>query len=186
MPTIYPSTKTYEEYLAELGDLTDATGDPVLTEVQLARCLKNARVADPLGYPPDDLRNWTALLEVPPGATLVPTARDGYYYYSALGGTTGETEQEWGPGLTTPLDGDVQWERAGYAPWGGYYDLDRAASEAWRLKASLAAKRKDVDAFGQRNPRTSVYDHCMEQARYYAGRVTDTVTVSSAARRVIY
>lgn len=178
------TTKTYLEYRAELSDLVDATGDPALATPELDRCLGNARVADPLGNPPDVYMNWTPDTVIPPGSYIVPTARDGYVYYSALGGTTGPSEpSEWS---ASTIDNTVTWTRYAYAPWGGYYDLNRAAAEGWRIKAARASKRKNVSAFGQTNQRTTTYEHCMEMARVYTDKIADSIPLSGVARRKVY
>lgn len=171
-------SKTYAEYYAELSDLVDASGDPSLNAIQLERILRDSRVADPAGNPPDNFRNWTPGTVIAPGSYIVPTGRDGYVYYTALGGTTGASEPGWG---VSTVDNTVTWTRYAYAGWGGYYDMNRAAAKGWRLKASKAAKRKDVQAFGQTNNRTSTYEHCIEQAEHYEGRITDSISVASRA-----
>ena len=51
------------------------------------------------------------------------------------------------------------------------YDLYRAASEAWRMKANMVAEGYNIRVEGGTFNRSEVYDHYNAQALRYAGQV---------------
>lgn len=179
------ANSSYQELRAELVDLVDANADPVLTNDQVDRAMRRGRVPDIYGYPPDEYLNWAAATVYPAGARIVPVERDGYYYITDAGGTSGASEPDFEPGQVM-IDNTVTWRYGGVAPWSGLYNLDRSAAYAWRLKQGIAAKRKNVAALGQATNSSEVFEHCKEMAEYYAGRITGSVRLSGANRRAIY
>lgn len=58
----------------------------------------------------------------------------------------------------------------GDSDWEPTWDLDAAAAEGWRRKASLAATRFSFAEDGQRFDRAQIYAHCIAQAGEYARR----------------
>lgn len=82
---------------------------------------------------------------------------------------------DYAAGLVTFL-ADTQ----GTAYWltGRSYNLNAAAADVWRRKAAQAAKSFNFSTDNHSVQRSQVYEHCLEQARYYeqlAGPVVSTL-----------
>lgn len=54
--------------------------------------------------------------------------------------------------------------------WQPTYDLNRAASELWLMKAGLFSQDYDFQADGASYTRSQMYEQALKQARIYAGR----------------
>ncbi len=54
--------------------------------------------------------------------------------------------------------------------WIPTYDLNSAAADIWQEKAASLAPDFDFSADGSSISRSQVYEHAMQQARYYRGR----------------
>lgn len=69
-------------------------------------------------------------------------------------------------------------EGRGYSDtdWEPTWDLDAAAAEGWRRKASIAANRFNFAEDNQRFDRAQVYQHCAAQAEDYARRSMGAIT----------
>lgn len=66
--------------------------------------------------------------------------------------------------------------------WDPTWDLNSAAAEGWRRKASIAAGRFSFAEDGQRFDRAAVYAHCTAQAQVYSDRVIGSIkTVAGTA-----
>lgn len=62
---------------------------------------------------------------------------------------------------------DLTYADAGWTPT---WDLDAAAAEGWRRKASIAAARFNFAEDSQRFDRAQIYAQCVAQAEQYARR----------------
>ena len=58
---------------------------------------------------------------------------------------------------------------------GRSYDLNAAAADVWRAKASNAAKKYDFSTGGQSFHRKQYYDHCIQMAQFYEGLSGPTI-----------
>lgn len=52
---------------------------------------------------------------------------------------------------------------------GNVFDLNAAAADVWRMKASNAGKMYDFSTDNHKFSRSQYYDHCIKQAQYYEG-----------------
>lgn len=59
--------------------------------------------------------------------------------------------------------------------WTPTWDLDAAAAEGWRRKASIAASRFNFAEDSQRFDRAQIYAHCLSQAEQYARRAMGVI-----------
>jgi hypothetical protein len=58
---------------------------------------------------------------------------------------------------------------------GRSYDLNAAAADIWRTKASYAAKLYSFSSDGQSFTRNQVYLNCIKMAKYYEGMAAPTI-----------
>jgi len=63
--------------------------------------------------------------------------------------------------------------------WSPTYDINRAASEAWLIKAARAAALVEVDPPGSGIVTSKVFDNCRQMARLYASRRSATLSIVS-------
>ena len=72
-------------------------------------------------------------------------------------------------------------DEGGRAPetdgWSPTYDVNRAASEAWLVKAARAAVLVEVDPPGSGIVTSKVFDNCRRMARLYQARRSMTVSI---------
>jgi hypothetical protein len=61
--------------------------------------------------------------------------------------------------------------------WTPTWDLDAAAAEGWRRKASLAVARFDFAEDTQTFSRSQIYSHCIAQAEEYGRRSMGAIKV---------
>ena len=73
-----------------------------------------------------------------------------------------------------PDDGGKTPEAEGWSPT---YDMNRAASEAWLIKAARAAALVEVDPPGSGIVTSKVFDNCRRMAKLYAGRRSGTTSI---------
>jgi hypothetical protein len=75
-------------------------------------------------------------------------------------------------------------DEGGKAPeaegWTPTYDFNRAASEAWLLKAARAAALVEVDPPESGIVTSKVFDNCRRMAKLYSTRRAATVNISTA------
>lgn len=63
--------------------------------------------------------------------------------------------------------------------WTPTWDLDAAAAEGWRRKASFAAARFNFAEDSQRFDRAQTYAHCLKQAEQYARRAMGVIPTTT-------
>lgn len=63
--------------------------------------------------------------------------------------------------------------------WTPTWDMDAAAAEGWRRKASIAAARFNFAEDSQRFDRAQIYAHCLSQAEQYARRAMGSIPVTT-------
>ena len=63
--------------------------------------------------------------------------------------------------------------------WSPTYDINRAASEAWLIKAARAAALVEVDPPGSGIVTSKVFDNCRHMARLYASRRSAALSIVS-------
>ncbi len=79
------------------------------------------------------------------------------------------------------LEAAALMDEGGRAPetegWSPTYDVNRAASEAWLIKAARAAVLVEVDPPGSGIVTSKVFDNCRRMARLYQARRSMTVSI---------
>lgn len=75
------------------------------------------------------------------------------------------------------IDKDGQSPNA--AEWIPTYNLNAAASEAWRWKAAKASELISVDLDGERMSSNQVFEHCERMARMYSRKLAGTLTTDA-------
>lgn len=114
------------------------------------------------------------------GQTVVPIRRNGHVYTVAIAGTSG-TEPPLFPTSGTVTDGTVTWTETNTAVvWQPTYNLNSAAAEGWRWKAGRTADRISFGTQGDNYNAEQMHQHCVDMAKYYEGRVFQSVKVTSA------
>lgn len=159
-----------------LESMTAWNEDPVLTEAEMDALFNGSKRADAYGVAPDAYDAWNASTVYALDAYAVPTVRNGHYYKVTVVGTSGAAEPTW-PTTSgaTVVDGTVTWTEQGAAAWTNTYDLNAAASKAWRLKAGKAASRFDFTTDGQSFHRKQVREACLAMVKEYAKSVVASV-----------
>lgn len=131
-----------------------------------------ARACDPPGLDTGELEAvvrqtqsaapWAAQTTYLAGQKVTPGPPNGYLYQCVQTGTSGLTQPQLS-GSYTIEDGTCLWVQAG--TFAGYYDVDRAIFEAWRLKAAKAANLVAHSSAGQSYQMQTVYEQCQQMAR---------------------
>jgi hypothetical protein len=62
--------------------------------------------------------------------------------------------------------------------WSPTYDMNRAASEAWLIKAARAAALVEVDPPGSGIVTSKVFDNCRRMAQLYTSRRSATMSTT--------
>ena len=63
--------------------------------------------------------------------------------------------------------------------WEPTYDMNRAASEGWLIKAARAAELVEVDPPGSGVVTSKVFDNCCRMARLYSARRSASANISN-------
>lgn len=146
-----------------------ASSVPVLSSAEITDLLSAYQVVDMYGVMPAIAWQPSTLFFA--GDIVVPSTRNGHQYRIATGGTSGDTEPIWptADGATV-ADGTLTWAEYGTDNWVNTYDFDAAAAEGWRWKAAKVADNVNFSADGLTMSASQLFDHCMEQARFYASK----------------
>ncbi len=64
------------------------------------------------------------------------------------------------------------------AEWIPTYNINAAATEAWRWKAAKASELISVDLDGERMSSNQVFEHCERMARMYSRKLAGSVTTA--------
>jgi len=71
----------------------------------------------------------------------------------------------------------------GFAPshedWTPTYDINKAAAEAWLIKAARAASLVEVDPPESGIVTSKVFDNCRQMARIYSSRRASTISINT-------
>jgi hypothetical protein len=125
--------------------------------------------------------------QVAAGSLSYQDYRSGYGYFEATTGGTAifyvqdSTGAQVGTASYTPdyRRGQIQFgsDQRGsvYYLTGRSYDLEAAAAEIWRRKASHYANSFDFSTDNHSISRSQVYAHCLEMAEYFAGKSANAV-----------
>ena len=163
--------------------LIDGDSDPEITLDELGMILATARRSDAAGNPTtnvDTADTWTASTTVAFGDVVTADPATGRWWLCVTPGTTGDTQPDWPdrdrqpPFDKTVVDGSVVWSDAGTA-WTPTWDLDAAAAEGWRVKASKVAGRFDFTTDGQNFQRSQVAAHCRQMERMFRRKISSGV-----------
>ena|SRR6476620_1051523 len=131
-----------------------ACDPPELSQGELEGVVKDAQIAT----------TWKPDTAYGQGDQVVPTIPNGHLYQCTVAGTSGSTEPAWNQFFgTTTTDNTVTWLEAGLVK--GYFDLDRATSNAWMLKAGKAAPLVQNSSAGQSLASQQLFTHCRQMAR---------------------
>lgn len=157
--------------------LVAAGEEPALSDDEIATLLRMARVAArPAGaritaveVVPDDYRPFVANSAYALGALAVPTLRNAHVYQVTIAGTSA-AEPVWPTGTASSIaSGGVTFVEAGAALWPGAWDVMRAVSEGWYVKAGKTATTYAFHGPGAEVlTRQELFDHCVRMAEMYS------------------
>lgn len=63
--------------------------------------------------------------------------------------------------------------------WSPTYDINKAAAEAWLIKAARASALTEVDPPESGIVTSKVFDNCIVMARFYARRRVSTISIDT-------
>lgn len=169
-------TQTVEE---ELKSLVQWDAFPILTQDEINTLLEGARVIDANGVSPDSYTKWLSSTVYALADVAVPTKRNGLFYVVTTAGTSGVTEPVWGLAGTT-VDGTVNWGVGGPIYWTPTYNLNRAASKGWRLKAAKVANRVDQSTDVTTLRISQLFKMCMDMSKAFARGSATSIQVEGA------
>lgn len=181
-PTNFEQPASEVDARARLVDMVAANTFPQLTTEQVDRLLRQSRRTDKYGWRPSWDTEWEPNIDYAVNDVVVPTIRNGHTYIVTDPGTSGAVEPTWPKTAqsTVTLDGVTYQEITEFlAVWWGRWDLDRAASEGWRIKAGLVSNRHQFGSNqGNYNPE-QIFEHCNQMAEMYAARTVGAIVSES-------
>lgn len=149
---------TIDDAKDELIRLTQAEAHPVIDQEEELPSILNKCVLATL---------WTTGTAYIVGDVVQANVPNGKRFVCVISGTSGTTEptfSTWRDSRTS--DGSVTWQEAG-DEYLNLWDMDRAASLGWELKAQKALKAVNTVRGQQSYDLSVIYDRCIEQANRY-------------------
>jgi hypothetical protein len=157
---------------AQLRIMLAASLDPVLEDTEIEMLLQKHIL-------PSDYSTWAPSTAYSEGQAVVPITRDGFVYEVVTAGTSGTVQP---PFSDTPnesvTDGTVEWQ---FSTTEEAYNLNRAASEGWRIKASKVANRYDMKNDVHTLARSQMFKHCMEMSKFFRRGAYGSVPIVTEA-----
>lgn len=167
---------SFDDAVRYLRRMVAADEEPKLDDQALADLLVLASTPDSAGSSPRNapsVPGWQPLTDYLPGDLV---AAQGRFWRCLNAGTSGAAEPSW---VGDPVrDGSITWADNG-AAWAPTYDLNKAASEGWALKAAGVAHKYDFTAGGQTFSRNQFIAHCLTMQALYRRRGMNTIQVGA-------
>lgn len=140
---------------------------PELSEEDIDNLVELSRTQDSNGNVAEEVDMWEPGTYYSVGSSVVNEKKEAFI--CVVGGVSGAiSPKRVSKHQGTYVDGECEWVFNGTTRWTPTYDFNRAAYEAWGLKAAKAASMISFTADGARYDRDQLLSNCEAMQRKYA------------------
>ena len=137
--------------------MVDADHEPTLSVEELHTLLQQVQL-------PRAFSSWESGKAYAVGNKVIPSPRNGLVYQVSVAGTSGTVQPAFDNGSVD--DNTVTWA-VSTTDIDDAYNLNRAASQGWRIKAGRVANRYDIKDDTSATTRSQLFKHCMDMYKSY-------------------